>query len=85
VLLAAWTYNKREGAMLRGILFTALLASACWWLFAEWPIFAFRRNQQFTLVTLSEQSFHTVTQAVHVRPAGAPFRRSVRLPGADNR
>jgi membrane-bound metal-dependent hydrolase YbcI (DUF457 family) len=60
VLLAAWTYSKREGAMLRGILFTALLASVCWWLFAKWPIFAFRRNQRFTLVTLSEQSFHTV-------------------------
>jgi membrane-bound metal-dependent hydrolase YbcI (DUF457 family) len=60
VLLAAWTYSKREGAVLRGILFTALLASACWWLFAKWPIYAFRRNQRFTLVTLSEQSFHTV-------------------------
>jgi membrane-bound metal-dependent hydrolase YbcI (DUF457 family) len=60
VLLAALTYSKREGAVLRGILFTALLASACWWLFAKWPIYAFRRNQRFTLVTLSEQSFHTV-------------------------
>ncbi len=60
VLLAAWTYSKREGAVLRGILFTALLASACWWLFAEWPIYAFRRNQRFTLVTLSGESFHTV-------------------------
>ena len=60
VLLAAWTYSKREGAVLRGILFAALLASACWWLFAEWPISAFHRNQKFTLVTLSEQSFHTI-------------------------
>jgi len=60
VLLTAWTYSKREGAVLRGILFTALLASTCWWLFAKWPIFAFRRNQRFTLVALSEQSFHTI-------------------------
>jgi hypothetical protein len=45
--------------VLRGILFTALLTSVCWWLFAEGPIFAFCRNQQFTLV-LSEESFDTV-------------------------
>jgi hypothetical protein len=38
---------------------TGLLALVCWWLFAEWPMFAFRRNQHFTIVKLSEKSFHT--------------------------
>ena len=60
VLMAAWTYSKREGAVLRGILFTILLAVACWWLFAKWPISALPHNQQFTLVKLSPESFHTV-------------------------
>jgi membrane-bound metal-dependent hydrolase YbcI (DUF457 family) len=60
VLLSAWTYANREAAVRRGILFSALLATFCWWLFAEWPISAFHRNQQFTLVRLSEASFRTV-------------------------
>jgi membrane-bound metal-dependent hydrolase YbcI (DUF457 family) len=60
VLMAAWTYSKREGAMLRGLLFTTLLAFASWWLFAKWPISALPHNQHFTLVKLSPESFHTV-------------------------
>jgi hypothetical protein len=59
LLLAAWTYAHREAAVRRGILASALLASFCWWLFAEWPLFAFHRNQQFTLVRLSEASYRT--------------------------
>jgi hypothetical protein len=35
-------------------------AFASWWLFAKWPISALPHNQQFTLVTLSPESFHTV-------------------------
>jgi len=73
VLLAAWTYNKREGAMLRGILFTALLASACWWLFAEWPIFAFRRNQQFTLVTLKRTELSHRDPSCPRKTSGSAF------------
>jgi len=53
-------YSKREGAMLRGLLFTTLLAFASWWLFAKWPISALPHNQHFTLVKLSPESFQTV-------------------------
>ena len=37
VLLASWTYAKRDTAMRRGILSAALLSSLSWWLFAAWP------------------------------------------------
>lgn len=60
VLMTAWTYSKREGAMLRGALFAILLAFASWWPFAKWPISAVPYNQQFTLVKLNSESFHTV-------------------------
>jgi membrane-bound metal-dependent hydrolase YbcI (DUF457 family) len=60
VIMAAWTYSKREGSIGRGIIFGASLAFACWWLFAKWPVFALHRNQHFTLVKLNEASFRTV-------------------------
>src|SRR5262249_46968175 len=41
VVMAAWTYSKREGSIRRGIIFGISLAFACWWLFAKWPPFAF--------------------------------------------
>jgi hypothetical protein len=41
VLLAAWTYASRDGAVRRGILSAVLLSALCWWLFSEWPSLAF--------------------------------------------
>ena len=41
VLLAAWTYAKRDAAMRRGILSAVLLSALSWWLYAEWPSLAF--------------------------------------------
>ena len=41
VLLAAWTYANRDGAVGRGILSAVLLASLSWWLFSEWPTLPF--------------------------------------------
>jgi membrane-bound metal-dependent hydrolase YbcI (DUF457 family) len=37
VLLATWTYAKRDTAVRRGILSAVLLSSLSWWLFSEWP------------------------------------------------
>jgi membrane-bound metal-dependent hydrolase YbcI (DUF457 family) len=41
VLLAVWTYAKREAAERRGILAAVLLSSLTWWLYSEWPALAF--------------------------------------------
>lgn len=40
VLLAVWTYAKREAAVRRGILAAVLLSSLTWWLYSEWPALA---------------------------------------------
>jgi membrane-bound metal-dependent hydrolase YbcI (DUF457 family) len=40
VLLAAWTYASRRGALRRGILAAVLLSALSWWLFSEWPTLA---------------------------------------------
>ena len=42
VLLAVWTYRKRDAAVRRGILAAVLLSSLTWWLYAEWPPLALR-------------------------------------------
>jgi membrane-bound metal-dependent hydrolase YbcI (DUF457 family) len=61
VLLAAWTYSKREAAVLRGILSSALLASFSWWFFADFPSFALRIAQNFgELEKSTEEPFRTV-------------------------
>src|SRR6266508_5915874 len=41
VLLAVWTYAKRDAAVRRGILAAVLLSSLTWWLYSEWPALAF--------------------------------------------
>jgi len=41
VLLAVWTYAKRDAAVRRGILAAVLLSSLTWWLYSEWPVLAF--------------------------------------------
>jgi len=41
VLLAAWTYAKRDAAVRRGVLAALLLSSFTWWLYSEWPVLAF--------------------------------------------
>ena len=61
VLLATWTYAKREAAVLRGILSSALIASFCWWFFADFPPFALRIAQNFgELEKSTEGPFRTV-------------------------
>jgi membrane-bound metal-dependent hydrolase YbcI (DUF457 family) len=40
VLLATWTYAKRDMALRRGALSAVLLSSLSWWLFSEWPMLA---------------------------------------------
>ena len=56
-LLTAWTYAHREAAVRRGILSSVLLASFCWWLFAELPILA--RQFGETLEEVIEEPFRT--------------------------
>jgi len=41
VLLAVWTYAKRDAAVRRGILAAVLLSTLTWWLYSEWPALAF--------------------------------------------
>ena len=58
VLLAAWTYAKRDGALRRGLLSAVLLSVLAWWLFAEWPSLAF--SFAGTTEEASEVPFRTV-------------------------
>ncbi|MEO7683373.1 MAG: metal-dependent hydrolase [Gemmatimonadaceae bacterium] len=58
VLLAAWTYAKRDAAMRRGILSAVLLSALSWWLYAEWPSLAF--SFAATVEEATEEPLRTV-------------------------
>jgi membrane-bound metal-dependent hydrolase YbcI (DUF457 family) len=58
VLLATWTYAKRDTAVRRGILSAVLLSTLSWWLFAEWPMQAL--SFAATIEEATEEPLRTV-------------------------